>query len=125
IRDRAFEIFRMAVQGEDLAYYNSIQNPSARQNAESAIELLRYVSLFAGDLNLVENAPEQVVNIDKMDFLLETKARLESIDGAVLSDGILQFIQEVEKYIRMIGGNVNLQLILLNLYPRLARVFRG
>lgn len=125
IRDRAFEIFRMAVQGEDLAYYNSIQNPSARPNAESTIELLRYVSLFAGDLNLVENAPEQVVNIDKMDFLLETKARLKTIDGAILSDGILDFIHDVERYIRMIGGNVNLQLILLNLYPRLARVFRG
>lgn len=125
IRDRAFEIFRMAVQGEDLAYFNSIHNPPSRPNAESAIELLRYLSLFAGDLNLVENAPEQVVNIDKMDFLRETKGKLDILDAPLVSDRIMEFISDMERYIRMIGGNVNLQLILLNLYPRLARIFRG
>lgn len=124
LRDRAFEIFRMAVQGGDLAYYNREYSPSAKPNAEKTIELLRYISLFAGDLNLVENAPEQVVNIDKLDFLLETKARLGNIDEAALSDKILDFAYTMESYIRMINGNVNLQLIMLNLYPKLAHIFR-
>lgn len=123
LRDRAFEIFKMASADRDLDYFRSLQNPPVRLKAESAIELIRYLCLFASDLNLAENAPEQLVNIDKRDFLLQTRERLGPIDDAALTDIILNFLRQMEDYIRKIQGNVNLQLVMINLYLQLRKVF--
>lgn len=125
LRERAFEILEMAATGKDLAYFRSLQNLTRRFNAESAIEVLRYSSLFAGDLNLVLDAPEQVVNIDKRDFLLGARQKVENVDPAAYTDRVINFVLQMENYVRKLHGNVNLQLVMLNLFFELKQLFRA
>ncbi|MBW6514109.1 MAG: DNA polymerase III subunit [Candidatus Syntrophosphaera sp.] len=125
LRDRAFEIFQMAAEDRELAYFRSLQNLPARMKAERSIELIRYICLFARDLNLAESAPGQIVNIDKQDYLLEARARLGLVDDAVLTDRVLNFLRLMEDYIRKIRGNVNLQLVMINLHTQLRGIFRA
>ena len=122
LRELAFEILRMAVADQDLAYFRSLQKLPRNFNAESAGEVLRYLSLLAGDLNLVNTVPDQVVNIDRKDFLLQTRQRLEGADPAAFTDRVLEFTLLMEDYIRKLRGNVNMQLVMLNLYLRLKKL---
>lgn len=122
LRERAFEILEMAAAGKDLAWYRYLQTLPKKFNAENAIELLRYISIFAGDLNLVEDAPEQVVNIDKKDFLRQTRLKLGNIDPAEFTDRAIAFVLLMEDYIRKLHGNVNLQLVMINLYLQLKKL---
>jgi len=80
--------------------------------------------MFVGDLDLIESAPEQVVNIDKKDFLIEARAKIPIQDSAELTDKVLDFVLLMQDYIRKIRGNVNLQLIQQNLYFQLNKLFR-
>lgn len=124
LRERAFEILEMAATGKDLAYFRSLQGLARKFNAESAIEVLRYASLFAGDLNLVLDAPEQVVNIDRKEFLRATREKLANVDPAAYTDRVLNFVLLMEDYVRKLHGNVNLQLVMLNLFLELKKLVR-
>ncbi|NLH92729.1 MAG: DNA polymerase III subunit delta' [Candidatus Cloacimonetes bacterium] len=125
LRERAFEILEMAASGKDLAYFRSLQGLGKKFNAESAIEVLRYASLFAGDLNLVLDAPEQMVNVDKKEFLLGTREKLADVDPAAYTDRVINFVLLMEDYVRKLHGNVNLQLVMLNLFVELKKLVRA
>ena len=124
LRERAFEIMQMALEGNDLAYYRSLQANLQKYNAENLIEIIRYICMFVGDLDLIESATEQVVNIDKKDFLIEARAKIPIQDSAELTNKVLDFVLLMQDYIRKIRGNVNLQLIQQNLYFQLNKLFR-
>ena len=124
LRERAFEIMQMALEGNDLAYYRSLQANLQKYNAENLIEIIRYLCMFVGDLDLIESAEEQVVNIDKKDFLIEARAKIPIQNSAELTDKVLDFVLLMQDYIRKIRGNVNLQLIQQNLYFQLNNLFR-
>ncbi len=125
LRDRAFEIFRLAAGDKELAFFNTLQGQTTKLTGEAALETLRYVGLFAGDLNLAQTAPEQIVNVDKKDFLLETRAALPPEKEENLADAVLDLLLRIEDLSRKVRGNVNLQLVMLNLYLGLGRIFRG
>ncbi len=123
LRELAFEILKLAAAGRDLDHYRLLQALPRKFTAESAIEVLRYAALFAGDLNLVAENPDEVVNIDKKGFLLPARASLEGVDPAAFTDRALRFVLLMEDYIRKLRGNVNLTLVMLNLYLNLKTLF--
>lgn len=125
LRERAFGIFEMAATGKDLAYFRSLAALPKKFNAESAIEVLRYCSLFAGDLNLVEDSEKQLVNIDKKDFLLQTRQSMKDTDPATLTDRAIAFVLQMEDYIRKLRGNANLQLVMINLFLQLKKLLHS
>jgi DNA polymerase-3 subunit delta' len=124
LREQAFEVFQMAYQGKDLTHYKSLQANIKNLNAEKAIEIIRHLCLAAGDLNFVTDMPEQIVNIDKREILSQARHKLAHLDEASFNARILDYALLMEDYIRKLRGNVNLQLVLLNLYLQLKRLFR-
>lgn len=124
IRDRAFEIIQMAAAEKDLAFYNSV-NTAVRHNAETVTELIKHLCLFAGDLNLIHSFPEQITNVDKRDWLQAVTAPLFEADPDRLGDRVLNFMLEMEDLQRKVSGNVNLSLVMQNLYFKLCQIFRG
>ncbi len=125
LRDLAFQIFQMAAGDKELAFFASLRSPALKLTAEMVIELIKYVSLFVGDLNLVQAAPEQVVNIDKREYLLEQRKALPAAQAENCADQALNFTLAMEDLARKVYGNVNLQLVMLNLYLQLSKIFRG
>ncbi|HNT52403.1 MAG TPA: DNA polymerase III subunit delta' [Candidatus Syntrophosphaera sp.] len=125
IRDRAYEILQQAALGHDWQFWQNLQSPQARPTAETTMELIKYLNLFVSDLNLVFNAPEQLVNIDKKDWLQEARDNLVRCDAAQLADRVWQYLLQTEDLARKVNGNVNLQLVHINLYFALCKVFRG
>ncbi|MCB5224373.1 MAG: DNA polymerase III subunit delta' [Candidatus Cloacimonadaceae bacterium] len=115
LRAQAFEILQLAADGKDLALFRNIQALPRQFTAESAIGVLRYVTMFIGDLALIEDAPEQIVNIDKESFLTTLRERLASLDPAEIGDRALVFTKNVEDYIHRLQGNVNPRLVMMNL----------
>ena len=125
LRERAFEILELAAAGRDLAHFRSLQGQTRKFTAENAIEILRYSSLFAGDLNLVEDSPDEVVNVDKREFLRSARQRLELVDPADFTDRVINFVLLMEDQIRKLRGNANLQLVMLNLYFEWKKLLQG
>lgn len=118
-RSQAFEILQMAAVGKDLALFRHIQALPRSFTAESAIGVLRYLQMFVGDLALISNAPQQIVNIDKEDFLKSLREKLSGSDPAELGERILNFTKTVEDYIRRLQGNINPRLVMINLCTNL------
>ena len=124
LRERSFEIMAMTLEGNDLAYYRSLQANLQKYNAENLIEIIRYLCMFVGDLDLIESAPEQVVNIDKKDFLIQARAKIPIQESAELTDKVLDFVLLMQDYIRKIHSQCQSSANQLNLYFQLSKLFR-
>jgi len=124
LRELAFEILQMAAAGKDYSFYQSIYNTKTRFSAEMMIELIKYICLYIGDLNLIGEAPEQISNVDKLDSLHNMAESIAEKDAVLLSDRIWRFLLRMEDLQRKVNGNVNTSLILINLYLQLCKVFR-
>ncbi|NLW19429.1 MAG: DNA polymerase III subunit delta' [Candidatus Cloacimonetes bacterium] len=122
LRAQAFEILQMTSEGKDLALFRYIQALPKSFNAESAIGVLRYIEMFIGDLALIADAPQQIVNIDKEDFLKSLREKLAGIDPAELGDRILDFTKTVEDYTRRLQGNINPRLVMINMCTHLKKL---
>mgnify|MGYP003616662093 FL=1 len=71
------------------------------------------------------DAPERMVNIDKKEFLLGTREKLADVDPAAYTDRVINFVLLMEDYVRKLHGNVNLQLVMLNLFVELKKLVRA
>jgi len=78
--------------------------------------------MFIGDLALIADAPQQIVNIDKEDFLKSLREKLAGIDPAELGDRILDFTKTVEDYTRRLQGNINPRLVMINMCTHLKKL---
>lgn len=124
LRELAFEILQMASTGKDYSFYQTIYNTKSRLSAETMNELIKYICLYIGDLNLIGEAPEQISNVDKLDSLHNMVESIAEKDAALLSDRIWRFLLRMEDLQRKVNGNVNTSLVLINLYLQLCKVFR-
>jgi DNA polymerase III subunit delta' len=125
MRDLAFELAQMSAEKKDIAFYNALSGALGKLKGESVIDLLRFLCLYAGDMNIVLDAPDRVVNIDKLEYLGKLRQSFADKDPADYNDSVLAFVLKLEDYIRRIRGNANLQLILINLYFAMEPVFQG
>lgn len=56
--------------------------------------------------------------------MIQARAKIPIQESAELTDKVLDFVLLMQDYIRKIRSNVNLQLIQLNLYFQLSKLFR-
>lgn len=125
LRDLAFSLVQLCSEGNDLAAFRLLRNPPLKLSAEAAVELLRYVSLFVSDLAVALSDPEQLVNIDKQDFLLRSASQMLETPESAPADRVYYFLREMGDLTRRINGNANLQLALVNSGVMLRKVFTG
>lgn len=119
LRDIAFQIVQWAALDKALDFYHWLWSPPFKFTAETASGLIDHVKLFLGDLILVRTAPDEIVNIDKQEYLTE----LSRGELGTLADRIWLHALSSEDLIRKIRGNVNLNLVLIKLFFDLQKVF--
>lgn len=111
-RNWAFEIFALAATKDDLGYLGLAKAYKDQQKKDQVIDLLKYIRIIASDLGALNaNFEAEITNIDKIDNL---KAMVENKSG--IDDRLYDFLLFLEDLNRKIEGNVNLNLVMTNLY---------
>ena len=112
LRDWAFELIALAARGDELGFLNLMDKYKDRQKKDQLIELLKYMRIFVGDLAVLSTHQEaDITNIDKTDTL---KAMVK--DNEEISGKSYDYLLWLEDLNRKIDGNVNLNLVMLNLF---------
>lgn len=111
-RDWAFEIMGLAARRDDLGFYNTLDKYKEHQVKDRVIDLLKYIRIIAGDIALLSiNDSNNITNVDKLDELNQ----ISSISSQAC-DSIHEYLLILEDFSRKVDGNVNLNLIMINLY---------
>ncbi|MDD2228198.1 MAG: DNA polymerase III subunit [Candidatus Cloacimonetes bacterium] len=116
-RDWAFEIVDLAAKQNDLGFYTLLDKNRELRSKDMIEDVLKYMRIIAGDLALLSVADSaDISNIDKVDFFIEICNTHQSIE-----DRAHDYLLSLEDLSRKIDGNVNLNLVLINLYYRTKR----
>ena len=111
-RDWAFDIFELADNGDDLGFISHWEKHKEHQNKDQLSDLLKYMRIIAGDLALLSlSGTADITNVDKLDFLSNIADKCSSI-----SDRVHAYLLFLEDLNRKIEGNVNLNLVMINLF---------
>ncbi|MEF3695014.1 MAG: DNA polymerase III subunit delta' [Candidatus Cloacimonadota bacterium] len=114
IRKLSFELLQQAYEANDMAFYTFLSKLKDTFNAEKAKELIRFMTALVNDLVIVQTDPEQVTNIDQLEFLSDI-----SLQRYAIRDRALDYLLILQDLNRKISRNVNLSLILIKLYNSL------
>ncbi len=112
LRDWAFEIITLAAKSDELGFLALMDKNKDRQKKDQLIELLKYVRIIISDLATLSTESEtDITNIDMIDTLKDiAKNKTE------LSSKTYEYLLWLEDLNRKIDGNVNLNLVILNLF---------
>lgn len=113
LRNLAFEITEMAIYDRELDFHGLIGRIREYINAESLTELIGYICFIINDMVVYHSNPEDVTNIDHPDILTSIAPHED------LADAALDFLVQAEDLKRKLDGNVNANLVLINLFMRL------
>jgi DNA polymerase-3 subunit delta' len=106
-RDKAFEMVRMAAENMSLEHLNHISKH--RESADAIKDLLAYLGIIANDLATINHAEDEITNLDKSDFIM-------SLAHPGIEDLIPDYLLLLDEFSRKLEGNVNPNLILINLF---------
>ncbi|MCB5267691.1 MAG: DNA polymerase III subunit [Candidatus Cloacimonetes bacterium] len=106
-RIKAFEMLDMAARDAALEYLNLAAK--SKESADAVRDLIAYIGIILNDLAIVEYAPQEVTNLDKLDLL-------KDLTNDNLTDQIPEYLLKLDEYSRMLEGNVNPGLLQLNLF---------
>jgi len=116
-RDWAFEIMDFAARADDLGFYTFLDKNREQRSKDMIEDVLKYMRIVAGDLALLSVADStEISNIDKLDFFSDVCNTHQGIE-----DRAHDYLLNLEDLSRKIDGNVNLNLVLINLYFRTKR----
>lgn len=108
----ALSLFSLADNENDLGYLELADVNKKYQTKDQIIDLLKYIRVFASDLGALSlNPAAEITNIDKIDILQPI-----AIKHSGIADRLYDFLLFLEDLNRKIEGNVNLNLIMTNLY---------
>jgi DNA polymerase-3 subunit delta' len=111
-RDWAFEIMELAAKRDDMGFYNILEKYREHQVKDRVIDLLKYLRIVAGDVALLAVGNDaDITNIDKKEILEEISSHSPNA-----WESIHEYLLLLEDFSRKIDGNVNLNLIMINLY---------
>lgn len=113
LRNLAFEITDLAIHDRELDFHFLIGRIKEYINAESLTELIGYICFIVSDMVVYHSNPEDVTNVDRLDILAAISPHEE------LADAALEFLVQAEDLKRKLDGNVNANLVLINLFMRL------
>jgi DNA polymerase-3 subunit delta' len=112
-RDKAFHFLQMAKNNSHLDFLEQLAKH--RESADAIRDTMAYLGIIANDLALVQLAPDETTNLDKLDLLQE-------ISYPSIEDRIPDYLLLLDDYSRKLEGNVNASLIQLNLFLETAKL---
>ncbi|MDD4310308.1 MAG: DNA polymerase III subunit [Candidatus Cloacimonetes bacterium] len=111
-REWAFDIVHLAAENDDLGYISLMDKYKEFQNKDQVLDMLKYLRIIAGDLACLKISPDSdITNVDKTDSMIALANRCKDLDA-----NLHDFLIVLEDLNRKIEGNVNLNLILINLF---------
>ncbi|MDY0151300.1 MAG: DNA polymerase III subunit delta' [Candidatus Cloacimonas sp.] len=111
-RDWAFELFRQAAKGDDLAFIALLEKNKELLNKDQLGDLLKYMRIIAGDLALLTISQTiEITNVDKLEMLAQISSSSPNLD-----DKLHDYLLFLEDLNRKLKGNVNQNLIMINLF---------
>ncbi len=117
-REWAFEIYDKAYRSDDLAFLAMLDKYKEQQKKDLVTDLIKYIRIIAGDLAaLATDLNGEITNIDKQEYLQNLAAN--HLTNEELIYDYLLFLEDIN---RKIEGNVNLSLVMINLYIKTKRL---
>lgn len=114
-RIKAFEMLDLAARNAALEYLSSAGK--GKENADQVSDLIAYLGIIVNDLAIVQYAPDEITNLDKLELLHELAC--ESV-----TERTPEFLLLLDDYSRKLDGNVNPCLLQLNLFLGLRNLLR-
>lgn len=110
----ALELVELAANSNDQGYLAMLNRRKEYQTKEQINELLKFLRILAGDLAAISLSEAlEITNIDKLELLKHITANCPGI-----TEGSHDYLLSLEDFNRKLEGNVNPQLIMINLYLR-------
>lgn len=111
-RDWAFELVEMAAKQDDLNFLLSLDKAKDLKTKSMTEDLMKYVRIIVGDIGLLAISDgSEVSNVDKLDFL-----QAVAVQAPGIGENMHDYLLALEDLSRKIDGNVNLNLVLINLF---------
>ena len=116
LRQKALEFCDLIANGDDLAFIDFSNQFKSLKTVREFIEILQYLIVWLSDISFSIHSPEEIVNVDNL-------PQLEYIVYAkpLLDEQIPDLISFLELMIRRLEGNVNPQLIGIEVFNRLSK----
>lgn len=116
-RDWAFDIVSLAAKQDDLGFYALIEKAREQKSKDQIEDILKYMRIIAGDLALLTVADSnEISNVDKQEFFADICSTHPGID-----DRIHDYLLYLEDLSRKVDGNVNPNLVMINLFLKTKR----
>ena len=117
IRETANKLKELIIDQDDLGFYEFLGQIKGNP-PEWTANLIIHLQIALADLAFFEHNPEFIVNIDRTNMLEAMYHKYPQIDDKILD--LIRFLEECQ---RKLKGNVNQQLVVLEIYNRLGRLF--
>ena len=118
-RDQTLELLRLVIAGNDAAFIDFSAQFRSAKSQSMLNEIISHLIIWISDISLFMNYPQEVINLDKTE-ILETLYRLNS----AVEDYAADFISFLDEMLLRLEGNVNQQLIMIEIYIRLTNIFK-
>lgn len=120
-REWAFELFELAVKRDELGFMALAERNRDYYTKDQVNDLLKYMRIIAGDLAMlsVDSTITDITNVDKFSFLCDIAESCPSLD-----EKVHDYLLALEDLGRKINGNVNLNLVMINLFLQTKNLLR-
>jgi DNA polymerase III subunit delta' len=118
-RDQTIDLLKMVISGNDVGFIDVSMKFRSNKSQSSLTEIIAHLIIWISDISYFQNYPQEIVNMDKTD-LLET---LYQMNPAV-DEYATEFISFLEEMLHRLEGHVNQQLISIEIYNRLTKIFQ-
>jgi DNA polymerase III subunit delta' len=118
IRETASKLKELITGQDDLGFYEFL-NQNKGNSPDWLANLIIHLQIALADLAFFEHNPEFIVNIDRTNIIETMYHKYPDVDEQILDH--VRFLEDCQKKLK---GNVNQQLILIEIYNRLGRLFQ-
>jgi DNA polymerase-3 subunit delta' len=117
-RSKALSIIQFAINRDDLAFIEFIEEYKSLKTQSELKDIIRNLIVWLSDLMFAQEAPEEVVNIDNIEFLDPVGSQISSLDAKIKN-----IVHHLESLLKKLDGNVNPHLIGIDIYFKLRKLF--
>ncbi|MDO9576521.1 MAG: hypothetical protein Q7J16_01415 [Candidatus Cloacimonadales bacterium] len=118
-RDQTIDLLKMVINGNDVGFIDfSMQFRSAKSQS-TLVEIISHLIIWISDISYFQNYPQEIINMDKTD-MLETLYRL----NPAVDEYASAFVVFLEEMLQRLDGHVNQQLIIIEIFNRLIKIFQ-
>ncbi|MCB5230255.1 MAG: DNA polymerase III subunit delta' [Candidatus Cloacimonas sp.] len=118
-REQALKFMQFALNRDDLGFISFIDYYRSSKTQSELKEIIQNLIIWVSDLLFSQESPDDVVNVDKLQFLDSVAQKIPALDIQLNN-----FILFLETMLKKLEGNVNPHLISIEIYFKLVRLFK-